>query len=435
MVSSVIWSLGLVAFAGVINCGARALLSSRRNRIEADVEEGLFGSTRALKLIQKGEEIAPQLRVAVTGSIVAFSLLVGPLLYYWVFDLLSHFYLPSSINAAGALVSAVFVVAVGIHALAELVPAEIAARYPEPSARYLSAVLVATLAIVGPLARLLTRLVKGATGCTNEGVSDVDVEDDIRDLVDEAQRAGVIDPGEREIINRVFKLDDKPVASVMTPRAHVSFIRVNTSVHESLLKASEAGHSVLPVVGDSEDEVLGIISVHDLIKLANHPQNYRGGVRELLMQPLQVPESMSALRLLELLRSSDTRFGVVRDEYGGFAGVVTMYDVLQVIVGHIGEGAATEGDIVERGDGSLLVDAGCDVHDLFESLGIKDGIASSASEFRSLGGFVMTTLGYVPKEGERFTAHGYNFEVVDMDNKRIDKVLVWPLVSQKAASV
>jgi len=435
MVSSVILSLALVLFAGVINCGARAVTGSRRNRIEADVEEGLFGSQRTLKLIQRGDEVAPQLRVAVSGSMVALSLVAGPLIYTWFFDLLSQLSPLSSINAAGALVSAIFVIAVGIVVLAELVPSEIAVRYPETCARYLSPVLVATLGLVGPFARLLSRLVEGATGGTKEGVSDLDVEEDIRDLVDEAQRAGAIDPGEREIINRVFKLDDKPVASVMTPRAHVSFIRVKASVSESLLKASQAGHSVLPVVGDSEDEVVGIISVHDLIKLANQPQHYRGGVGELLKQPIQVPESMSALRLLELLRSSDTRFGVVRDEYGGFAGVVTMFDVLQVIVGHIGEGAATEGDIVERGDGSLLVDAGCDVHDLFELLGIKEGIASSASEFRSLGGFVMTTLGYVPREGERFMAHGYNFEVVDMDNKRIDKVLVWPLVSRKAASV
>lgn len=155
-------------------------------------------------------------------------------------------------------------------------------------------------------------------------------------------------------------------------------------------------------------------------------------MRDILVEPLDLPASMSALKVLESFRESGARFGIVRDEYGGISGIVTMRDVLQVIAGDIGEGGVEEDRmVIEREDGSFLVDAGSDVREVFENLGIADESPFNGAEFHSVGGYIMTTLGYVPREGERFEAFGYSFEVIDMDNKRIDKVLVSPLQQRR----
>ena len=244
----------------------------------------------------------------------------------------------------------------------------------------------------------------------------------------------MIEAGEKEIINRVFKLDDKPVASLMTPRADVVLVTVKEPVREILAQAAETRHSWFPVRGDSEDDIVGIVSVHDLMALDFEPQKFPGGLGDILVQPLQVPKSMTALKLLEQFRENSARFAVVRDEYGGVAGIVTVYDVLQVIVGDMSDDTSEERSIVEREDGTLLVDAGTDVQELFEVLGLSDELPFSSGEFHSLGGFIMTTLGYVPREGERFDAHGFTFEVIDMDNNRIDKVLVAPHVQRMAVA-
>jgi putative hemolysin len=159
--------------------------------------------------------------------------------------------------------------------------------------------------------------------------------------------------------------------------------------------------------------------------LKNHPDRYTLGMADLMMEPLEVPLSINALKLLEAFRESGKRFALVRDEYGGISGVVTVHDVLQVIAGDMGTSESPEDrKVIEREDGSFLVDASSDVREVFEILGIADESPFTGAEFHSVGGFVMTTLGYVPQEGERFDALGYTFEVLDMDNKRIDKVLV-----------
>jgi putative hemolysin len=219
----------------------------------------------------------------------------------------------------------------------------------------------------------------------------------------------------------------------MTPRADVVFLKSADPPEVSLVAAATSKHTWFPVRGNNEDDLLGIVSLSDLVELNSRAQAFPGGLVDLMVKPLEVPISISALKLLELFRESGGQFAVVRDEHGTLSGIVTVYDVLQVIVGEIGEASSPEQrSVVKREDGSFLVDASSDVHEVFETLGIADESPFSGAEFHSLGGFVMTTLGYVPREGERFEAFGYLFEVIDMDNNRIDKVLVTHASERKA---
>ncbi|MEY4668554.1 MAG: hypothetical protein RL518_1253 [Pseudomonadota bacterium] len=429
MFASLATTLLLVSVVGVCNAAQVALTNSRRNRIDAEVSKGSLGASAALRLMEKLEGVIAGTRVAVALCVVGAVLTAG----HALMDATSSLVATPTIITYGIVVSGLSFVLV---VFGDLLPSEIASRHPEMVARVLSPFITSVIALVRPLASIANTLVTALLGpVAPEVVSDEDVEEDIRDLVDEGQRAGVIEPGEREIINRVFKLDDKPVATLMTPRADVVFLSRDKEIDATLVTAASSKHTWFPVRGPAEEDVLGIVCLNDLVQLRASPERFPGGLTDLLVEPMEVPVSMSALKLLELFRENGGRFAIVRDEHGTLAGIVTVYDVLQVIVGEIGESAAPEDrSIVRRDDGSYLVDASSDVREVFETLGIADESPFTGAEFHSLGGFVMTTLGFVPREGERFDAFGYSFEVVDMDNKRIDKVLISSTETRRAAA-
>jgi len=428
MFSSLAAILLLVSVVAVCNAAHAALTNARRNRLEAEASKRSLGAVSALSLLDRLEVVTAGTRVVVALSVVATVLIAGTAVVDAVTDPIGGSQALSQVVVVFALS---FVLVVG----GDLLPSQLANRYPEVVARFLSPIVSVLVSIVGPLSAIANWVVNRALGpVIPERVSDEDVEEDIRDLVEEGQRAGVIEPGEREIIDRVFKLDDRPLVTLMTPRADVVFLRRDDPLDTLLLTAASSRHTWFPVRGASEEDVVGIVCVNDLVDLKVRPERFPGGFPEVLVEPVEVPVSMSALKLLELFRENGSRFAVVRDEHGTLSGIVTVYDVLQVIVGEIGESNSPDGrSIVRRDDGSYLVDASSDVREVFETLAIGDESPFSGAEFHSLGGFIMTTLGFVPKEGARFEAFGYSFEVVDMDHNRIDKVLVTQVEERKAA--
>jgi putative hemolysin len=430
MLASVLTTFLLVGVVGVFNAARVALANARHNRLESDLGRDAFGAAAALKLAQRSEELVAGSRVMVALLVVSTALVSG---YTWLSYLTGLLGGVSALNLFIAYSSVVAALSFVVVVFGELLPSEIAYRHPELVARLLAPILSVALVALRPCAVIATRVVSLLLGPIKpEVVSDEDVEEDIRDLVDEGQKAGVIEKGEKEIIDRVFKLDDKPVITLMTPRADVQFLDREADINVTVQLAAESRHTWFPVRGDTEDDILGIVSLHDLVLVRDQREKHPRGILDILVEPLDVPSSISALKVLERFRESGSRFGIVRDEYGGISGIITMYDVLQVIAGDIGDGNDQEERMVlEREDGSFLVDAGSDVREVFETLGIADESPFNGAEFHSVGGYIMTTLGYVPREGERFEAFGYSFEVIDMDNKRIDKVLVSPLPQQQ----
>jgi putative hemolysin len=336
---------------------------------------------------------------------------------------------------AGGLLGVLFVSIVVL--LSYLAPFNIAARFPD---QVLSAVtplgrLVVRLAWPG---MALARLVGQATlrsSTQGAGLEEDALQKDIRSLVEQGERAGVIEGEEREIIGRVFKLGDKPVASLMTPRADVVFLNTSMSAEQALKVALEARYGWFPVRNGADEDVVGAVSAYDVFEWHRSGGLGEKSIKALLSTALDIPESMSALELLEQFKERGIRFAIVRDEYGEVAGVATVHDVLQALVGELGDGNGEARSILTRDDGSLLVDASSDVENLFELLECGQQLGGDQAPFHSVGGFVMSSLGQIPKEGDAFLYEGYRFEVVDMDGKRIDKVLVSRNATKSAVGV
>jgi putative hemolysin len=229
------------------------------------------------------------------------------------------------------------------------------------------------------------------------------IEDDIRSLVEEGERAGLIEEEERQMISRVFRLGDKPIASLMTPRGEVVFLDVGMTVAQAVKTVLDSRLTWFPVRQGIDDDVVGIVSAHDVFEQqGNISIDSQAQLREVSSPAMDVPESMTALELLERFKELGEHFAVVRDEYGSVAGIATVDDVLQVVVGDMGEVNGEGRSITVRDDGSLLVDASLDVQNLFETLAIADGADGEPGQFHSVGGFVMTSLGRIPKEGDSF---------------------------------
>jgi putative hemolysin len=321
-----------------------------------------------------------------------------------------------------------------ILGLSYVIPARLAERFPNQILRVLSATARRCTRLVRPLVAVVQGIGELVVppAAEAEELGEEEIEADIKSLVAEGEKAGVIEEEEREIITRVFKLGDKPVLSVMTPRSDVIFVAASSTPEQALPAAVESRLTWFPVVGEAEDEVLGIVSIHDLLSTARLGTSSVVTLRELVQPAIEVPESMTALELLEEFREKKTHFAIIRDEYGSVCGVATVDDVLGVIVGEIGDSDGDGRSIVRRDDGSLLVDAASDIQNLFETLELQDHSGASEGQFHSVGGFIMTSLGRIPRVGDSFLYDGHRFEVVDMDGKRIDKVLVVKQINKEA---
>jgi putative hemolysin len=315
-----------------------------------------------------------------------------------------------------------------------VIPAQVGARFPERVIGVLAPLGRVVVTAAWPamsLSRLLSRI--SLSGTTEDStVEEEAIEEDIRTLVEEGERAGVIEEGERQIISRVFKLGDKPIASLMTPRADVVFLETSMSPEQALKVALESRFGWFPVRNGDEHEVLGIVSAYDVFELFQDRATPGRTLKTVLSRAVDVPESFSALEMLELFKEQSARFAIVRDEYGLVAGIATVDDVVKALVGELGEPDGESRRVLAREDGSFLVDASSDVENLFEILECGERADQEQAPFHSVGGFVMTSLGHVPKEGDAFFFDSYRFEVVDMDGKRIDKVLVTKVQTKSA---
>lgn len=252
-------------------------------------------------------------------------------------------------------------------------------------------------------------------------------EEEIRLLVAESTEQGVLDLDEQAMVNRVLRLGDRTVDSVMTPRMRIAWLDVNAPLEENLEVLRQTSYSRYPVYRGDESDVVGVLEVKSLLGsiTVGRPDLFRT-----LAKPLYVPATARALDLLEEFRDAETPMALVVDEYGDIDGVVTLNDLLAAVVGasQLGHGGGGEENspIVQREDGSWLVDGAISTDDLRELLYLDHLPGEDEHDFRTAAGMVMTALGHIPKTGEVFAWRGIRFEVVDLDGARIDKLLVTP---------
>ena len=404
-----------------------AIVSARKTRLQQRAEAGSKGALAALKLNEEPTRFLSTVQVGITligilsgafgGATIADELAAVLAGYPWL--------APYS-QALGVLIVVIPLTYLSL-VIGELVPKRIALSNADALAIRVAAPMNRLARLATPLVAVLsvsTEAVLRLLGIRPAAGGQV-TEEDIKMMIFEGTQVGVFEEAEQEIVARVFRLGDRKVSSLMTHRTEMVWLDVNDTLDENLAKVIEAGHSRYLVCDEVPDDVLGVVQVKDLFVWREQGQALE--LRALLRPALFVPEAMAALELLETFRRKKSHFAVVVDEYGGIAGLVTINDVLEAIVGDIptveDQG---EPDVVRREDGSLLLDGGLPVEVLKELLDLDELPGEDEDGYDTIGGMLMAQLERIPSAGDTLDWRGWRFEVMDMDGYRVDKVLASP---------
>jgi putative hemolysin len=256
-------------------------------------------------------------------------------------------------------------------------------------------------------------------GLSKEGVG----EEEVRALVEQGLNAGVFQRVEKEMVDRVLRLDQLKVTALMTPRPKIVFLNIDDPEEANWRKIVTSGHSHFPVYQGKRDRIVGMVAVKAL--WAHSAIGLPTTLKNLLVPPLLVPETKTAVQLLEQFKNAGKHIAIVTDEFGAVQGLVTLIDVLEAIVGDLPErGRASQPKATRRDDGSWLIDAMLPAPELESLLGLPGPLPhEKAAEFQTVGGFVVTQFGRIPQAGDQFDWAGWRFQVVEMDRRRVDKVL------------
>jgi putative hemolysin len=313
----------------------------------------------------------------------------------------------------------------------ELVPKRIAAAHPERVAMLLSGLVRGLAGVMVPFLwvfELTTNAVTKLLGVKPRPVADTVGEEEVRALIEQGLHAGVFARAEKEMVEGVLALDQRSVAVIMTPRPKIVFLNLDDPEEVNWRKIVTSGHSYFPVYQANRDQVVGLVAVKAL--WAHAAIGLPTTLKNLLIPPLFVSENQKVLQLLEQFRKTGRHIAIVTDEFGAVQGLVTLIDVMEAIVGEIPErGRPTQPEARKRDDGSWLVDATLPIPELKTLLGIEQQQLPHEADaaYQTLGGFVVTQFGRIPTAGDKFEWAAWRFEVVDMDRRRVDKVLVTPI--------
>ncbi|MCK9566156.1 MAG: hemolysin family protein [Methanothrix sp.] len=421
---------------GAFSMAEMAVVSSSKARLRVLVEEGHAGAKAALALAEN-----PNLLLsAVQTGITLITTLAGAYAGSTIADELANYIrsIPalSPYSDGLALFAVVLLITFFSLVIGELVPKRIALSNPERFASLTAAPLAAFSRLVSPVIVLLsfcTDLVLRALG-VKAYIEPAVTEEEIRVMIDEGTTAGVIEEEEQDIMERVFSLGDRRVNSIMTPRGEIVWLDIDDSAAEISRKIAGGAYSMFPVCSKKLDNVLGVVQSKDL--LSCNLADQKVDLKSSLLPPLFVPESMRALKVLERFKQTGIHLAIVLDEYASVQGIVALVDLLEGLVGdipHIDE--LSEPQIVKRQDGSWLMDGSLPVDDFREAIDPEGLPEEEDDQYITLGGFVMMHLEKIPIAGDYFEWNGYRFEVVDMDERRVDKILVTPLTKDKDRSI
>ena len=403
-----------------------AMVAARKARLEQRVDEGSKGAANALELLADPNQ---QYLSTVQIMITLIDTLAGGIGGAMLADPLAEQMKNVSWLAPQAdIIALILVVTVITYfsiVMGELIPKRLAVSKPENVVTSLSPMVKFLTKVFKPITKLLS-------ASTNLGLKILRIntdkgpsitEEEIKSFIEEGRNIGLIEEAERDMFSSVFRLGDRRVDALMTPRTELTWIDINAPLDETWTGLLKNPHSRIPVADGDLDNILGYIQVRDF--LGHSPDDPGFNLKDFIKEPIYVPENMAALKALDNIQTSGVHLAVVVDEFGGITGMVTDYDILEAIVGEIPEdGLDTDALAVEREDGSWLFDGLIVIDQLKEILDISDLPGEDRLAYKTLSGFVMSQLGRIPKTGAKFTYDGFDFEVVDMDGRRVDRVLV-----------
>jgi putative hemolysin len=240
----------------------------------------------------------------------------------------------------------------------------------------------------------------------------------------EGEKSGIVESKERTMVEGVFYLGDRPVGTFMTHRSDIKWLEINTAGEELRRAVKEfPSQRYFPVATESLDEVVGLVSVEDILTALLEPP--WKGLKSIMAPPCFIPETMSALKAFEVFKREDTDFLCVMDEYGGFAGALSVRDLVEEIVGELSGPSSGGEEILPQKDGTFLADGSVNIDEIVKVLSLS-GLPGEHQEYHTLAGFILRLAGEIPRTGECFEWQGRRFKIVDMDGNRIDKVLIYP---------
>lgn len=415
----------LVLLNGVFSMSETALVSSRKLRLQQLAEEGHESAAAALELandpnrflatVQFGISLIGTLAGVFGGATIAEKLAVVLEKFVWL--------QPHHESVALGLV--VFGITYLSLILGELVPKRLALYYPERIASGMAKSMRRLSVLASPFVRLLSFSTEGVLRLFRIKASEEPpvTEAEVKAMIDQGTEAGVFEEAEQDIVERVFRLGDRRVSTLMTSRSDMIWLDLDDTVEEMRNKIAGSGYSRFPVAHGSVDNLLGVIRVKDLV--AHSLNGAALDLKPFLRKPLFVHEKMRALKVLEHFKQSRTHIAIVVDEYGEMQGLLTLNDILEAIVGDMPNlGMAETAQAVQREDGSWLIDGFMPIDEFKQLFELGEMPGDDHGDYETLGGFVLVYLEHIPTAGEFFEWNDLRFEVMDMDGNRIDKMLV-----------
>jgi putative hemolysin len=434
MTADILLLLGLIVLNGVFAMSEIALVTARRARLARLAEDGDGASEVALKLHDEPTRFLSTVQIGITSigilnGIVGESVLAEPLAAWMQLH---------GMEGTLAVPLATVIVVVGITyvsiVIGELVPKRIGQSNPEGIARTVARPMQWLSLVTRPFIRLLSfstdtilRLL-GQHQTTGQTVT----EEEIHAMLQEGSDAGVIEQHEREMVRNVFRLDERHIGSLMIPRSDIVYLDINLPIEENLQWAAQAEHSRFPVCRGGLHDILGLISTKQLFT-----QSIKGTTPDLCanLQPaVFVPETLNGMDLLDHFRASGSQVVLVVDEYGEVQGLVTLQDILEVLTGEFQPSNQEDAWAVQRENGSWLLDGLIPIPELKDRLTLKTVPDEDKGRYHTLSGLMMWLLGRLPHTGDKTEWEGWELEVVDLDGKRVDKVLASRLPETTAAS-
>lgn len=415
----------LIAVNGLFALSEMALVTVRPTQIAHMIESGTPGADRLRRLTKDSSRFLSTIQVTITlsgflASASASVTLAGPLA-----QLLSNLGLPSGWTSAISIFLVTAAVSYLSLILGELVPKQMALRAPGKLALRIAPLIEGLSTLLGPFVRVLSAstavVLKVLRVAPAEGRTSLS-EEELRRLVVEQR---TLEEEEKELIDSAFQFGDEAIGDVMVPRADVVAIKATSTVQEAVRTVTETGYSRLPVFGEDLDDIRGIVTAKDLLAAMERGE-VETSVEGLCRTPMVVPETKNALALLQEMRYKRVHMAMVVDEYGTIAGIVTIEDLLEEIVGEIQDETDPEHEqrIITEGDNEYVVDAGLHIEDVLERIGIPLGLQELDG---TVAGFLLARFQRIPKVGESIEHHGLRFTVEEVRRYRIERVRVVPI--------
>lgn len=413
----------LILLNGIFAMSEMALVTARRSRLARMADEGHPSAEVAMRLGENPTRFLSTIQIGITSigilnGIVGEAALAAPLARW-----LETLGVERGPSEAGATVLVVVVVTYASIVVGELVPKRIGQFNPEGISLVVARPMEGLAAISRPFGRFLglsTDAILQLIGIRDRGPVSI-TEDEINAMLEEGSDAGIIEKSEHEMVRNVFRLDERQIASLMVPRADIVYLDVTQSLDANLERIAESEHSRFPVCRGGLHDILGIIGTKQLLN-----QMRKSGKPDLTaqLQPaVFVPESLTGMELLEQFRASSTQMVFVIDEYGEVLGLVTLQDVLEAVTGEFPAQGSEDAWAVQREDGSWLLDGLIPIPELKDRLDLKSAPEENRGRYHTLSGMMMWLLGRLPRTGDVAEWEDWRLEVMDLDGKRVDKVL------------